>query len=640
ALLIPLAVKSEQPLRVFIRAGEKTHGPGQHDHPRFLKEWQDLLTSRGARAGGAMEFPAAAQLDQTDVLVMYAQDAATISADQRANLEKFLQRGGGIVIIHDALAGNDPQWFKTIVGGAWDYQRSKWFEGNVAFYFQSGDHPITDGASNFDFDDEIYYDLHLMPEARILASSYAPDKRNTKEGRILPSVYDIVPQMWTYEHTLPGGQPYRAFVSIPGHNYKTFNLPHFRALLLRGIAWAGKREVNSLVSKEELASLRYPEGGPTPPQKAAALIKVHPDFTLNLVAAEPLINKPISLDWDAAGRLWVAETPEYPFRYDRAHPPRDRISILQDTNGDGLMDKKTVFYEGLDLVTSLVFYRDGVIVSQAPDIYWLRDTNGDGKADKKEVLFTGFGTNDTHAVISNLRWGLDGWIYASLGYSKGDIYSGDRRTHFGKVSDGVIRFRPDGSAIEQYCSKASNTWGVDVGPDGEVFFSQANGNHINHVVLPEPALARGKVGDTTSFKTVEDHDRSFPIRAYDKQAYVQIDNVGGFTAASGTCIYDGGAWPDQYNYTHYVTEPTVNLVHQDLIKPKGPTCVASRDPARTNQEFVAGTDLWFRPIHTRVGADGALYILDFYNQAVVHNDTRGPRHDPLSNAAIRPDRDR
>ena len=639
ACILPLTAKSDPPLRIFIRAGEKTHGPGQHDHPRFLREWTDLLNQRGAKADGAMGFPTDAQLEATDVLVMYAAEGGTISGEQRANLQKFLQRGGGVVVIHDAVCGKYPQWFKTIIGGAWEHQHSKWFEGNVAFYFQDSHNPITDGASNFDFDDEIYFDLHLMPEARILASSYAPDKRNTKEGRILPSVYDIVPQMWTYEQTLSGGQPYRAFVSIPGHNYKTFNLPHYRALLLRGIAWAGKRNVDLLASKAELASLRYPEGGPSPPEKTAGMIKVHPDFKVNLVAAEPLINKPISLDWDPAGRLWVAETPEYPFRYDRFRPPRDRISILEDTNGDGRMDKKTVFYEGLDLVTSLVFYRDGVIVSQAPDIYWLRDTNGDGKADQKVVLFTGFGTNDTHAVISNLRWGLDGWIYASLGYSKGDIYSGDRQTHFGKVSDGIIRFKPDGSAIEQFCSKGSNTWGVDIAPDGEIYFSQANGNHINHVVMPEPVLARGKVGDTTSFKTIEDHDRSFPIRSYDKQAYVQIDFVGGFTAAAGSCIYNGGAWPDKYNDNYFVTEPTVNLVHQDLLEPQGPTYVASRDPQRTNQEFVASTDLWFRPIHTRVGPDGALYILDFYNQAVVHNDTRGPRHDPLSNAAIRPDRD-
>ena len=131
----------------------------------------------------------------------------------------------------------------------------------MAFYYQDSEHPITQGVSNFDFDDEIYYDLHMMPEARILAASYAPDKRNTKEGRILPSVYEIVPQMWTYERTLEGGQPYRAFVSIPGHNHKTFSLPHYRAVLLRGIAWAAKRAKDSyyMAQFHRLRSRRGPQ---------------------------------------------------------------------------------------------------------------------------------------------------------------------------------------------------------------------------------------------------------------------------------------------------------------------------------------------------------------------------------------------
>ena len=625
--------QTDKPLRIFLRAGPKTHGPGQHDGPRFLAEWKAMLNGRGASCDGAIGFPTAEQLARTDVLVMYAAEGGTLSQRERANLEQFLQRGGGIVAIHDSVCGNDPQWFKTIIGGAWEHGHSKWFEGDVSMYYQDYTHPITRGVSNFDFDDEIYWDLHLMPEARVLAASYAPDKRNTRAGRVLPSVYEIVPQMWVYER-----DNYRAFVCIPGHNFKSFDLPHFRAVLLRGIAWAGKRDVNSLCTKEELASLRYPVGGPTAPEKAGARISIPPDFTLNLVAAEPLIEKPISLDWDAAGRLWVAETPEYPVHTNRSVPPHDRISILSAPDATGRYQKKSVFYGDLNLVTSLVFYRDGVIVSQAPDVYWLRDIDGNGKCDKPEekvVLYTGFGTQDTHAVISNLRWGLDGWIYATVGYSRGDIWSGDRRKHFGPISDGVIRFKPDGSAIEQFSSKGSNTWGVDVAPDGEVFFSQANGNHINHVVMPEYVLARGKVGSATSFKTIEDHKKSFPIREYNQQAYVQIDFVGGFTAASGACIYNGGAWPAEWNQSYFVTEPTVNLVHRDVLQPAGVTYLATKD---REAEFIASTDLWFRPIHARVGPDGALYILDFYNQAVVHNDTRGTRHGP-NNAAVRPDRD-
>ena len=635
--LFPLQMFSENaPLRIFIRAGEKTHGEGEHDHPRFLNEWQKLLRERGAQCIGKMGFPSRIDLENTDVLVMYCAEGGTVTPENRTNLEAFVKRGGGIVVLHDAICGTDAQWFKTIVGGAWEHGRSKWFEGDIALYYVDRDHPITKDASNFDFEDELYYDLHMMPEAHVLAATYKPDERNNKGGKMFPSVYDIVPQMWTYEK-----DNHRAFVSIPGHKYKSFSLPHYRAMLLRGIAWAGKRDVNSLCTKEELASLRYPEGGPTSPENSAQKIKVPKDFDINLVSAEPLIEKPISMDWDAQGRLWVAETPEYPAgRHNpegqiEQRPARDRISILEDSNGDGVMDKKSVFYEGLELVTSLVFYRDGVIVSQAPDIYWLRDTNGDGKAETKVTLYTGFGTRDTHAVISNMRWSQDGWIYATLGYSGGGIKSGDGKHEFGGLSSGVIRFSPDGNGMEQVSSKNGNTWGLDFSWDNELFFSQANGEHCNHVVIPEQVLARGKVAGATSFKNLEDHKKSFPIRDYTKQAYVQIDHVGGFTAASGATIYNGGAWPTEWDGSYFVSEPTVNLVHRDLLKPQGPTFVGSKDQ---EAEFIASSDLWFRPIHQRVGPDGALYLLDFYNQAVVHNDTRGPKHGP-NNAAVRPDRD-
>ena len=159
------------------------------------------------------------------------------------------------------------------------------------------------------------------------------------------------------------------------------------------------------------------------------------------------------MDWDAKGRLWIAETPEYPYRQDRSIPAYDRISILEDTNGDGRMDKKTVFYEGLDLVTSMVLYKDGVIVSQAPDIYWLRDTKGTGKADTKVVLYKGFGTNDTHAVLSNLRWGMDGWVYATVGYSRGDIYSGDGKKHFGTSWKGCFVSNPMAAPSNRFLPK-------------------------------------------------------------------------------------------------------------------------------------------------------------------------------------------
>jgi putative membrane-bound dehydrogenase-like protein len=182
-----------------------------------------------------------------------------------------------------------------------------------------------------------------------------------------------------------------------------------------------------------------------------------------------------------------------PGHYDRE--PQDRVSILSDTDGDGVMDKKTVFADKIELATSSVFYTNGIIVCAAPDIWFFEDTDGDDKADKRTKLYTNLGIRDTHAVINNRRWGLDGWIYATHGYSSSDdVTSGDGSKHFGAIGAGVVRFRPDGSAIEQYASRGGNTWGLDITWDGQVFYTQpTSGNHFIHVVLPEYVLAKGKL---------------------------------------------------------------------------------------------------------------------------------------------------
>ena len=131
-------------------------------------------------------------------------------------------------------------------------------------------------------------------------------------------------------------------------------------LRIRGIAWAGQRDADLLVAPEELAALAYPPGGPIAPEHAKETLELHPDFEISLVASEPLVAKPISIEWDARGRMWVAQAISYP---DFAElRPSDRISILEDRDSDGRMDSETVFDDKLDLVTSFVFHENGAIV--------------------------------------------------------------------------------------------------------------------------------------------------------------------------------------------------------------------------------------------------------------------------------------
>ena len=656
---------SAAPLRVFIRGGEKSHGPNAHEHERFLNDWKPLLTQRGMVVDGAKAWPNADQLAKTDVLVMYAQDGGNATPEQKANLDTFTKRGGGIVVIHTAAVSDDPVWWKSVIGGAWVQGKTKWKEGPMDLYYVENQrlgeqHPITKGASNFHIDDEIYYDMDLSPNIRVLATSYTPNvpggKKPVDGGKA--TIYDIQPQMWAYEK-----ENYRAFVTIPGHLYFTFEKPFYRAILMRGIAWAGKREnVDEFCKPEEIAALTYPDGGPQRPADTLKALEIHPDFTMKLVASEPLITKPMNFDWDSSGRMWVAETPEYPngrrgMRPDyrgkewkdhggvdpepgkQQRKALDKISILTDTDGDGIADKKEIFYEGLELVTGFVFYKDGVIVTQAPDILWLRDTDHDGKADKVEKLYTGLGTGDTHAVINNPRWGWDGWIYCTHGYSAGKVTSADGTKSFGNIGSGVVRFKPDGSAFEQYSSKGGNTWGLEITGDNRVMWTQpTSGDLLMETLLPESALSRGKIGSTASYHVVEKSGKTFPAMSWDQQAYRQIDWVGSFTAAAGCVIYDGGSWPMEYNGDYFCTEPTINIIHHARLTPQGTSYTFHKLPGREETEFIRSKDMWWRPIEVRLGPDGAMYVGDFYNQAVIHNDTRGPDHNGV-NAAVRPDRD-
>ncbi|MFN5579690.1 MAG: ThuA domain-containing protein [Akkermansiaceae bacterium] len=302
---------ADDAVRIFIRSGEKTHRPGCHDYPAFLKDWTKLLTDRGAKVDGGNAFPTKEQLAQTDVVILHASEAGNIMGEERENFEAYLKRGGGVVAIHGGAVSRDADWYKTVIGGSWNFKQTKYLEGHMSLYFTDREHAIVKGISNFDLDDEIYYDMEMLPEAEILAAAYTPKPRqaNDKPGAKI-NVYDIQPQIWTYEK-----DNRRAFVCLVGHQYMNFSHQTIETILLRGIAWVGKmKDVDGLLKKDAKleSQLRYPVGGPTRPEEAAAKIEVHPEFELSLVAAEPLINKVLNVDWDEKGRMWVVESPEYP----------------------------------------------------------------------------------------------------------------------------------------------------------------------------------------------------------------------------------------------------------------------------------------------------------------------------------------
>jgi type 1 glutamine amidotransferase len=238
------------PLRVFIHAGLKTHAEGQHDYPQFLADWSKLLTNRGAVVDGGLHFPSARELANADVMIIYKGDAGYLSLEDRATLDGFLRRGGGVVSFHDALCGPEPEHFATVVGGAKRHGEVNYtLEADVPYTIVDKAHPIMQGTSDFTIRDEAFFNMTWAkaPDIHVLATATMASTPSAKGHH-----GEVVPQIWTYEKTLvpgPGSQPFRAFVWMQGHNYVNFSNPAIQSMLLRGIAWAGKRPADALATE-------------------------------------------------------------------------------------------------------------------------------------------------------------------------------------------------------------------------------------------------------------------------------------------------------------------------------------------------------------------------------------------------------
>lgn len=235
----PAASQPAEPLRIFIRAGEKTHGQGgngSHDYPAFLGAWSTLLKDRGAVVNGALHFPTAEELAATDVLINFKGDGGTCSPPERALLEAFLRRGGGIVTMHDGMCSDDAEWFAAMVGGAKQHGERNSSSGALRVTFVDKTHEISRGIPDFDVEDEAFFLLRTTPELHPLATT------------VIPSTGEVVPQIWTAERTLAGGRPFRSFVYMLGHSFDNWSKPEVQTLMLRGIAWAGGRSVETFTN--------------------------------------------------------------------------------------------------------------------------------------------------------------------------------------------------------------------------------------------------------------------------------------------------------------------------------------------------------------------------------------------------------
>jgi len=378
---------------------------------------------------------------------------------------------------------------------------------------------------------------------------------------------------------------------------------------------------------------------PLSPRDSMRYTQVPADFDLQLFAAEPDIAKPIYIAWDERGRAWVVEARDYPHGL-VAEGERGKadIKICEDTDGDGKADKFTIFADGLNLATSLVFVDGGIIVSEARHMLFLKDTDGDDKADVREAILPGWGTGDTHAMQSNLGRGFDNWLCGAVGYStfRGNV--GGKDLQFGQ---GIFRFKADGSALEFLHQYNNNTWGFGLNAYGDVFGSTANGNPSFYGYLPAHIVnptqsgfgRRGGGGFRPGYRLGPDNagDANAPqvrrlpsakslapgIRIHPNTPNVRmVDNFGGYTAAAGHAFMVSDALPARLQGKALVTEPTAKLIGIMDIQPDG-----GGYKAGDGGNLLASTDEWMSPIFADVGPDGAIWVIDFYSFIIQHNPT-------------------
>ncbi len=389
--------------------------------------------------------------------------------------------------------------------------------------------------------------------------------------------------------------------------------------------------VTLLFVAEGHAQLARNEPPPKAPEESLACIKVRPGFRVELVAAEPLVQSPVAFAWGPDGKFWVVEMGDYPLGLDGRGKPGGRVKFLEDTDGDGKYDKATVFLDGLGFPTGVLPWRKGVLVTCAPDIFYAEDTDGDGKADKRDVLFTGFLPGNQQHRVNTLAWGLDNWVYCANGDSGGLVTSPRRKQGPLNISGRDFRIRPDTGEIDAQTGQTQfgrcrDDWGN--------WFGGNNSNPLWHFALEDHYLRRNPhvaaPNPRVNVPVVPGAAPVFPI-SKTLPRFNDWHTANRFTSACSPTIYrdelfdvaaalrDARPPPRSVGTTMvFVCEPVHNLVHREVMTPKGFTFTSRRADDEQQSEFLASSDNWFRPVFAQTGPDGALWIADMYRHVIEH----------------------
>jgi putative membrane-bound dehydrogenase-like protein len=360
------------------------------------------------------------------------------------------------------------------------------------------------------------------------------------------------------------------------------------------------------------------------PEEAVKRMRVADGFEVRLVASEPAIRQPLSISFDERGRIWVIQYIQYPnpaglkaikvdeylrTTYDRLPepPPRgpkgaDKITILEDKDGDGYFETVKDFVTGLNIASGMCLGHGGVFVAQPPYLLFYPDRNGDDIPDgDPEVLLTGFGMDDTHSLANSLQWGPDGWLYGAAGSTSTSKIRGI------EFQQGLWRYHPLTKEFELFAEGGGNTWGLDFDRHGNAI---AGTNYGGYAMLHQ-------VQGAYYVKGFSKHGPLHNPNTYGYFEHVPYAGFKGGHVTIGGTVYQGGAFPAQFNDQYIAANILSNDLYWHVIEPKGSSFVN-----RFGGDFLISNDKWFRPVDTLIGPDGALYVVDWYDARANHVDPR------------------
>ena len=353
---------------------------------------------------------------------------------------------------------------------------------------------------------------------------------------------------------------------------------------------------------------------PLSPEEALKTFYMPPGYRLELVASEPLIQEPVAIDWDLDGRLWAVEMPGFMANLtgSNEHDPIGRVVVLEDVNGDGRMDKRTVFADGLVLARSLKILDRGVLVAEPPNVWLMRDTNGDLRMDTKELVTDQYGRRDADPQnnANGFHWSLDNQMYTA----------GQSDLHL-RLKDGRFDFQK---------TLQRGEWGVTHDDAGRIYRNtNESALHVDYV--PTPYLARNPslLRTRGSYERLADDNPElntvWPVRPNPgtNRAYqVGIDRADGslarFTSVCAPVVYRGDRLPPELYGNVFVAEPAANLVGRIILDEDDQDGTLRARKAYERGEFLASTDERFRPVFLSNAPDGTLYVVDMYRGIIEH----------------------